>query len=493
MKYLTDYETTSQYDAVKKDLPKPQVALTRDDYKVHFKPNKHDYSQDYLTIVAKENGTIMFQYCYEDYQEGKRTSISYSVNDGNWVTTQYEGGQEIYVNVSNGDKVRWKGINKALAYDSGEGVYTSYFSCDFEFDAEGNVMSLLYGDNFTDKITLTERTVFTSLFGSNGKLMSTKNLILPATTLALSAYSQMFAYCTSLTEAPQLPATTLAERCYEGMFSGCTSLTTAPELPATTLASNCYSYMFGNCASLTEAPQLLATTLAQECYSYMFDNCTSLTEAPELNATSLASYCYRGMFYNCTSLREAPELPATTLADSCYNSMFNGCTSLVTAPQLPATTLTIYCYASMFYGCASLTEAPQLLATTLASVCYYEMFENCYSLETAPQLPATTLAPSCYEGMFRGCTSLITAPELPATTLASGCYQYMFRYCSQLNHIECLATNISARNCTDWWVDGVASSGTFVRAASMTSWATGTNGIPIGWEVEPPLDDYIGR
>ena len=95
------------------------------------------------------------------------------------------------------------------------------------------------------------------------------------------------------------------------------------------------------------------------------------------------------------------------------------------------------------------------------------------------------LAEGCYQHMFYGCTSLTTAPELPATTLVEGCYQNMFIDCRNLNHIKCLATDISANSCTNFWVSGVAASGTFVKNANMSSWRTGSsNGIPRNWTVE---------
>jgi hypothetical protein len=99
-------------------------------------------------------------------------------------------------------------------------------------------------------------------------------------------------------------------------------------------------------------------------------------------------------------------------------------------------------------------------------------------------LPATTLAYGCYAGMFQGCTSLTTAPVLPAATLVEKCYYGMFYECSSLNYIKCLATDISASDCTSVWVDGVASTGTFVKNANMSSWGTGVNGIPNGWTVQ---------
>ena len=206
------------------------------------------------------------------------------------------------------------------------------------------------------------------------------------------------------------------------------------------------------------------------------------------NQTSLSgkNYAFRRLFSGCTTVASAENmsLPATTLANDCYNAMFNGCTSLATAPALPATTLTQECYYSMFNGCTGLRVAPQLPATTLKNSCYRTMFQNCTSLTTAPELLATTLTESCYNGMFYGCANLTTAPELPATTLANTCYNNMFRYCTRLKYIKCLATDITSSDCTLSWVDGVASSGTFVKAASMTSWTTGGNGIPNNWTVQ---------
>jgi hypothetical protein len=192
------------------------------------------------------------------------------------------------------------------------------------------------------------------------------------------------------------------------------------------------------------------------------------------------------LFYGSYNLASAENLilPATTLTSGCYRQMFYGCTSLTTAPELPATTLVDSCYYHMFYGCTSLTTAPELPATTLEIGCYNSMFRDCTSLTVAPELPATTLVLNCYNSMFWGCTSLTKAPELPATTLVGSCYRNMFYGCTNLNYIKCLATDISANNCTTSWVGGVASTGTFVKAASMSSWITGSNnGIPYRWTV----------
>ena len=246
---------------------------------------------------------------------------------------------------------------------------------------------------------------------------------------------------------------------FYSLFRNCTTIKSVSSgfLPATTLAGYCYNYMFYGCTSLTTAPALPATTLVDDCYSFMFYGCTSLITTPELPATTLESGCYQGMFEGCTSLTQAPELPATTLADSCYADMFDSCTNLTQAPVLPATRLISYCYSHMFRNCASLTQAPELPATALANYCYFCMFQNC--------------------------TNLTTAPELPATTLVGECYRYMFKGCTKLNYIKALFTTTPSDTYTGGWVDGVASTGTFVKNPDATWNVTGVHGVPSGWTV----------
>lgn len=85
--------------------------------------------------------------------------------------------------------------------------------------------------------------------------------------------------------------------------------------------------------------------------------------------------------------------------------------------------------------------------------------------------------------MFWGCTALTKAPDLPATTLAASCYNGMFKGCSKLNYVKALFTDKSASSCTYQWLDGVASSGTFVKDAAATWNVVGVDGVPEGWTV----------
>ena len=113
------------------------------------------------------------------------------------------------------------------------------------------------------------------------------------------------------------------------------------------------------------------------------------------------------------------------------------------------------------------------------------MFYFCNGLLTAPSiLPATTLANYCYFSMFNYCNNLESAPQLPATTLTTGCYISMFTHCLSLNYVQCMATDISATDCTAGWLGDVSASGTFVKDANMNNWTTGDDGIPSGWTVQ---------
>ena len=250
-----------------------------------------DYSVRPFTVKAvDEKVSITFKLRSYNYC----TYFKYSINGGEWVDN---AGEFLSIVLKKNERVSIKSTTRDIYYCNISGLADVY----------GNIMSLIYGDDFIGK-TVWERDYSVSPatypigFFDESDIRSAENLVLPATTLANACYEKMFLNCTSLTIAPKLPATKLSTRCYWGMFQGCTSLTTAPELPATKLYNRCYSNMFDGCTSLTTAPTLPATTLATYCYYAMFGGCTSLTTAPELPATRLAAYCYYYMFFRCANL-----------------------------------------------------------------------------------------------------------------------------------------------------------------------------------------------
>jgi len=204
-----------------------------------------DYSSLYTTFEILTGGTINFT-----NNLGSKT-ISYSTNNGSSWTSVSAGDS---ISVSAGDKVLFKGTNGSY----GDKVIDS---SDVYFNAYGNMMSLIYGDNFTGKTTFTEESVFQSFF-QDSHLVDASHLILPATLITRYCYFRMFQGCTSLISAPNiLPATTIAPFCYSYIFHTCSSLVRAPELPASVLADFCYFQAFYYCSSLN-CIKCLATDLS---------------------------------------------------------------------------------------------------------------------------------------------------------------------------------------------------------------------------------------
>lgn len=290
-------------------------------------------------------------------------SVSYSTNEGaSWTTVNNADSTTVTVTspvVKKGKRVCFKGIGSSYATSQ----QSSSFSGTNAYAVEGNIMSLLYGDQYEEQKTLSTQYCFRYLLG-HGNLYSARELELPATTLSPYCYIFLLYNSNNLTEPPRiLPATTLAEGCYARMFWG-TKITESPILPATTLAPYCYESMFRQ-SSIITAPELPITTLAPQCYSSMFRD-SALSVAPELPATTLETGCYSEMFYNCTNLQECPDLPATTLANTCYTDMFRGCTGIESSPVLAAAKPLIFSYQRMFQGCTNLKQIT-CLATDISS------------------------------------------------------------------------------------------------------------------------------
>ena len=177
-------------------------------------------------------------------------------------------------------------------------------------------------------------------------------------------------------------------------------------------------------------------------------------------------------------------LPASTITKYAYDYMFKDCSKLERAPELPAANAPMFCYSHMFERCKSLIKTPSVLhAEIVEQHAYLRMFEGCRSIKEGPEIMATTAGTNSMGYMFFNCYALEKAPVLRMPVVPNTCFGYMFAGCENLKYIKCLATDISATNCTMGWTYGVASTGTFVKAKGMNKWTTGDNGIPAGWTV----------
>ena len=206
----------------------------------------------YVENVSESDNTLTIECTYYDNYRNPIT-VDYSYDKVNWNSkTINNDDTTLEVSFSSNRKIYLRTNSPQFSNRPfrGENGYETNIYCSDKFNIGGNIMSLLYGRNFTGSEIKFKNNSFANfyrLFCVCDTLISAENLILPATILSEGCYQSMFYGCTSLTEAPQLPATTLSVDCYNAMFYGCSSLTSAPNLPATTLEGRCYKDMFYNC------------------------------------------------------------------------------------------------------------------------------------------------------------------------------------------------------------------------------------------------------
>lgn len=445
-------------------LVNPYIALygNRNNYNIKYSLDNSNTSNSIpLTFEILSPGDIVYK---KDPNATSRT-IEYSIDNGeNWeelIPTE-EG---THVSVLRGQRILFRGNNRGYCDYSIGGCNFSDSTCTFLL--KGNIMSLINSLSY-ELLTISSEYAFASMFKNCIGLINIDNLLLPATTLKGHDYNSMFAGCTNLISAEiNLPALSVNSRSYINMFGGCTSLISGPAiLPARSGSTYCYESMFENCTSLTKMPRICLQTLSNHMCYKMFKNCTSLNSVKSIGEYTTpyeADASFREMFYGCTNLTIAPEFHITFSHNcgSALRNMFSNCTNLENAANIYIAT---ECggtrhFDNMFSGCRKLKYKPNVVLNYITYYDCYRMFYNCSSLPEGIDILAENISgQSGCEGMYQGC--------------------------SALNNIKCLATSLSGDTCVKNWVNGVAASGTFIKAASMNDWPTGVSGIPSGWNIQ---------
>ena len=414
-----------------------------------------------------------------------KPNLSYSKNGGSWIEWDYTN-----IPVVKDDFIYFKGVNNRISNSISD---YSTFTSTGRFNASGNIMSLLYCDDYEGKFDLTGREY---------------------------CFDKLFYDCYGLVNAPALPATTLASGCYSYMFYGCNSLISAPELPATTLASNCYDGMFWSCGKITTAPLLPATTLSNSCYANMFRQCR-ITTAPELPATKLASKCYENMFMFCGNLNYIKANFTTKPSTSYTKDWLYGVAETGTFVANPSATWTTSItrnestvpsgwtiekdpiswgglkFTALEAGEIGMTHNGTNATTTKPSLSYsknggswvkwdytpisvvtddfiyfkgindsistsssnYSTFTSTGRFASSGNIMSLLYSDDyegkislsgknyCFFKLLFNCSTLNTAPELPATTLGISCYNFMFSGCTSLTTSPELPATVLVKNC----------------------------------------------
>ena len=124
-------EFINNYDDI--DLIAPNISYCNRENETHYNAKvKQDYSKKYLTFSTLEDTTFSFSI----------NNIDYSLDNGETWETLVAGTNTPTINA--GKTVLWKA--SGLTPTSSAGIGT--FSSTGKFNAKGNIMSLVNGDNF---------------------------------------------------------------------------------------------------------------------------------------------------------------------------------------------------------------------------------------------------------------------------------------------------------------------------------------------------------
>ena len=203
-----------------------------------------DYSKMYLTFVALEDGLTA---------KLSRSDCEYCIDGDGWIFLPANTfTAPIYI----GQKLSFRCVPQTTL--GGVGIFT----VTKKYNVEGNIMSLLSGDDFVGNPNFkdNEHQVFNELFRDSETLIDASALVLPAKATTQRCYQAMFARCTSLVNAPQILDTKVGYYSYNNMFAGCTSLAVAPVLQGVTLGDHSYNTMFTNCTNLKYVKAMFTTT-----------------------------------------------------------------------------------------------------------------------------------------------------------------------------------------------------------------------------------------
>lgn len=211
------------------ELTKPYVAMVRDmvfgKYELDYNSKSvvRDWANEPFTVIAKDDGWIGWN---QTTGLSPAIEFSYSINGGEWTTLSTTG--DATFEVSNGDEVKFKAYN--------ERYFGNSFWSNIDYEAKGNIMSLIYGDDFAQyqyEFPYNTSYNFANFFYESG--------------FVLQDVSDLY-----------LPATGLTDYCYDNMFID-TNIEKSPVIgtqlgfgETTTLASGCCSNMFKNCSNLNE-------------------------------------------------------------------------------------------------------------------------------------------------------------------------------------------------------------------------------------------------
>lgn len=209
--------------------------------------------------------------------------------------------------------------NEGFCTTENRNNYWSFTIPTGKFSVSGNIMTLL--DNTGNKMDITQQYAFCGLFNGCTGLVDAGDLKLPATTIGVASYLDLFRECINLTTSPkELPALIAPQVAYANMFYNCTNMTSVPETVGTREygRSACESMYLG-CTHIPTTVTHKATKLDEYAFAYMFHN----TEASNKFVIDMTECTSVPSLQSTTTFREVGRQYTIVVPDELYDSWIN--------------------------------------------------------------------------------------------------------------------------------------------------------------------------
>lgn len=361
LKYYTDYPTPNgtitnviPFVSFVKNEDK-ETCVATDEPKVfraydEFVGLRSIYASYYLTIESMQDESTFYVKKHANPTLERDSNLEYSLDNGEtWTTYTMPAANATgaSITINNGQKLLLRGNNPdgfAETYRANDTAFSNlryYFLGTGKCKMYGNIMSLMYKDEFVGKIYTPNNGSFGTLFQGNTSLIEV-DLVTPESLNGKESGFQLFNNCTSLKSLKLLNFTlggrVLAQNSpleyieivspkqvtdLTACFNKCNKLTTINLSNWDVSSATTMSYMFSQCSGLTSVGNLSKWDVSNVTdMSDMFNQCNNLSSIGDIsnwdvsNVTDMST-----LFAACCNLTSVGDLSNWT-APKCISTLF---------------------------------------------------------------------------------------------------------------------------------------------------------------------------
>ena len=326
-----------------------------------------DYSEPFYVQNVSSSSSVWLE--FKTYPSDWTVNMEKSSDGLNWTSMGQITSTSQSLEIPKNSKMYFRGINQTLGTvledNPNNRKFTNIKTNSSTAKLGGNILSLLYGSNFTGS----ERSIpnnnvgcFNQLF-NGGRWIDTSNLLIPIDSIPAWTFFSTFSECQWMVSAPSFEYTAVGDYAFRSCFLGCFALTKVPSMNVASVSKYAYQDCFAGCKGITNCPEFASSSLSEGCYKGMYSRCTALTKVPTINVSSVPARAFEQTFYNCTGLTQGPDINTEFAGDYAFNGLFSNCTSLSRTGTMNISYIGNDSLGGMFQQCTSLSQITLLTIT----------------------------------------------------------------------------------------------------------------------------------